>query len=153
MGANSYVCRSYRGKTGREGLFAPPPASWIGLIIECGSSWMLGQTGNWPCFLKCGWWEISSPGRPQIYFLLISLIEFFKWNLDLKNLKNYQHLFLEKQVLPFIIRRKKCQFTWINVLVENRLHGEFYWPNVFHYGFKIQLLTWALHRFLKFTAS
>ena len=25
LGANSYVCRSYRGKPGRGGLFAPPP--------------------------------------------------------------------------------------------------------------------------------
>ena len=31
MGANSYVCRSYRGKTGR-GAFLPPP-SWIGLML------------------------------------------------------------------------------------------------------------------------
>ena len=30
LGANSYVCRSYRGKTGRETFFARPP-SWIGL--------------------------------------------------------------------------------------------------------------------------
>ena len=25
LGANSYVCRSYRGKTGRGGSFLPPP--------------------------------------------------------------------------------------------------------------------------------
>ena len=25
LGANSYVCRSYRGKTSMGGLFAPPP--------------------------------------------------------------------------------------------------------------------------------
>ena len=31
LGANSYVCRSYTGKTGRE-LFCPLP-SWIGLIV------------------------------------------------------------------------------------------------------------------------
>ena len=30
--ANSYVCRSYMGKSGRGG-FAPPP-SWIGLILK-----------------------------------------------------------------------------------------------------------------------
>ena len=36
-GANSYVCRSYRGKTGRGGLFAPPPpppTSWIELTYD-----------------------------------------------------------------------------------------------------------------------
>ena len=32
LGANSYDCRSYRGKSGRGGLFAPHPfPSWIGL--------------------------------------------------------------------------------------------------------------------------
>ena len=34
MGAKSYVCRSYRGKTGR-GTFLPPLSSWIGLKIFC----------------------------------------------------------------------------------------------------------------------
>ena len=34
---------------------------------------------------------------------------------------------------------------WINLLVENSLNGELYWPNVFHYGFKIQQLMWTLH--------
>ena len=29
LGANSYVCRSYRGKTGRRGLFVPPLPSPI----------------------------------------------------------------------------------------------------------------------------
>ena len=33
----------------------------------------------------------------------------------------------------------------LNLLVENRLNGELYWPNVFHYGFTIQSLTWTLH--------
>ena len=32
FGGNSYVYRSYRGKTGNGGLFAPPP-SWIGLKL------------------------------------------------------------------------------------------------------------------------
>ena len=32
MGTNSYVCRSYRGNTGR-GLFWSPP-SWIGLTTK-----------------------------------------------------------------------------------------------------------------------
>ena len=38
LGANSYVCRSYSGKTGREcGVFFPPPPSppsCIGLIRQ-----------------------------------------------------------------------------------------------------------------------
>ena len=36
LGANSYVCRSYRGKTGRRGLFVPPsqPPSWKGLTLS-----------------------------------------------------------------------------------------------------------------------
>ena len=35
LGANSYICRSYRGKTGR-GLFVLPSPSWIGLIdLHC----------------------------------------------------------------------------------------------------------------------
>ena len=32
-GTNSYLCRSYRGKTGR-GIFLPPPPSWIGLTFK-----------------------------------------------------------------------------------------------------------------------
>ena len=32
--ANSYVCRGYRGKTGRGGLFTSPPPSWIGCFIN-----------------------------------------------------------------------------------------------------------------------
>ena len=35
LGANSYVCRSYRGKLGRGmGLFDLSPPPWIGLITE-----------------------------------------------------------------------------------------------------------------------
>ena len=35
LGANFYICRSYRGKTGR-GLFVLPSLSWIGLIdLHC----------------------------------------------------------------------------------------------------------------------
>ena len=26
LGTNTYVCRTYRGKIGRVGLFAPPPS-------------------------------------------------------------------------------------------------------------------------------
>ena len=33
FGANSYVCRNCRGKTGSEGLFVCPP-SWIGLTFR-----------------------------------------------------------------------------------------------------------------------
>ena len=33
FGANSYVCRSYSGKTSRDGLFVGPQ-SWIGLIMS-----------------------------------------------------------------------------------------------------------------------
>ena len=32
LAAKSYVCRSYKGKTGKESLFAP--SSWIGLKIR-----------------------------------------------------------------------------------------------------------------------
>ena len=35
-------------------------------------------------------------------------------------------------------KRKKCQFVWIHLLVENHLNDEFYWPSVFYYEFKIQ---------------
>ena len=42
-------------------------------------------------------------------------------------------------------KRKKRHIVRINLLVENRLHGEFYRPNVFHYRFKIQWLTWTSH--------
>ena len=40
--------------------------------------------------------------------------------------------------------KKKRQFVPINLLAENRFNGEFYWPNVFHYGFEFQSLTWNL---------
>ena len=42
-------------------------------------------------------------------------------------------------------KRKKPQLVRINLLAENCLNGKFYWPNVFHYGFKYQSLTWMLH--------
>ena len=42
-------------------------------------------------------------------------------------------------------KRKKRHIVRIHLLVENRLHGEFYRPNVFHYRFKIQWLTWTSH--------
>ena len=32
LGANSYICKSYRGKTGTRGAFCHFPPSWIGLI-------------------------------------------------------------------------------------------------------------------------
>ena len=34
FGDNSYVCRSYWGKTVRGGGFLPPPSSWIGLKFK-----------------------------------------------------------------------------------------------------------------------
>ena len=37
LGANSYVCRSYKGKTGK-GVFLPPPQApsfWVGLNSAC----------------------------------------------------------------------------------------------------------------------
>ena len=42
-------------------------------------------------------------------------------------------------------KRKKRQFVRIFLLVENRLNGKFFWPNLFNYGFKTQSLTWTLH--------
>ena len=34
MGTNSYVCRSYRGNTGRGLFWSPPLPSWIGLTTK-----------------------------------------------------------------------------------------------------------------------
>ena len=35
------------------------------------------------------------------------------------------------------------QFVRINLLVVNLLNSKFYWPNVYHYGFKTQSQTWT----------
>ena len=51
-----------------------------------------------------------------------------------------------KSISPtfYCSKSKKCQFVGINFLAENSLNDEFYWPNVFHYWFKIQSLTLTL---------
>ena len=36
-----------------------------------------------------------------------------------------------------IEEKKNLQFVRMNSLVENCFNGEFYWPDAFHYGFKI----------------
>ena len=45
----------------------------------------------------------------------------------------------------YCLKRKKHQFVWINLVVENCLNSEFCWTKVLHSGFKIQSLTWILH--------
>ena len=60
-------------------------------------------------------------------FFLINLIESFKkvyiWRTTLTAL-----FFVEKQRVN-CSNRKKRQFVWMNLLVENRLNGKFYWLN------------------------
>ena len=54
-------------------------------------------------------------------------------------------LFLEtKSPIFYCTKPKKRQFVPINLLAKYRLNGEFYWPNIFHYGFELQSLTWNL---------
>ena len=45
----------------------------------------------------------------------------------------------------YCLKRKKRQFVRTNLIVKNCFNGEFYWRKVFHYGFKIQILTWTYH--------
>ena len=84
--------------------------------------------------------KTTSPGWPQIY-----CFNQFKLNF-LKNYSNSTFLcWKTRSPTLYCLKRKKLQFVQIQLLVENRLNGEFYWPNVFHYRFKIQSLTWNLH--------
>ena len=54
-------------------------------------------------------------------------------------------LFLEtKSPIFYCTKPKKRQFVPINLLAKYRLNGEFYWPNIFHYGFELKSLTWNL---------
>ena len=61
FGPNSFVCRSYRGKTGR-GPFCPlPPTSWIGLrhiIAQWVTNWFL----IWKFFVSRSWVRILCSG-------------------------------------------------------------------------------------------
>ena len=67
-------------------------------------------------------------------------------SLRLKNYSNSTFLCWTKSPLFYCSRRKKRQFIRIILLVENCLNDEFYRSNVSHYEFKIQSLTWTLHR-------
>ena len=105
-----------------------------------------GQKEKYSCFRKCGRPEKSLPGRPQIYFFQSILVEFFKYSLHFKDYSNCTFLCWKTKSTTFYRSKwKKHQFVWINLLVENRLNDKLYWLNVFHYGSKIQSLTWALH--------
>ena len=59
---------------------------------------------------------------------LTDLIKFFKNGLPLNNYSNSPFLVL-KNISPifYCSKRKNHQFVWINLLVENRLNGEFCW--------------------------
>ena len=79
-------------------------------------------------------------------FILINLFEFLKESWHLKNYFNSNFLSWKTRSSTFyFLKSKKRQFVRINLLLENGLNGKFYCPNVFHYGFKIQSLTWTLH--------
>ena len=74
----------------------------------------------------------------------------FNWIFQIKFtlkelLKQHFYLLKNKDSYLLLFKEKKRQFLQINFLVENCLNGEFYWPNVFHYEFKIQSLLWTLH--------
>ena len=88
--------------------------------------------------------EVTRKMFCQIFFVT-SLIGFFKWSLHLKSYSNSTFLcWKTKSPILCSSKRKKHKFVWINFLVENRLDAKFYWPKFFHYGFKIQWLTWTL---------
>ena len=62
---------------------------------------------------------------------IFSLPGFFSW---MKNGLNITFLCWKTRSPTFYCsKRKKRQFVWRNLLVENRLNDEFYWPSVFHY--------------------
>ena len=79
-------------------------------------------------------------------FFSISLIEFFKESLHLESYSNSTfQSWKNKESCILLFKEKKRQLIRINLLVEDRLNGKFYLPNVFHSGFKIQSLTRTLH--------
>ena len=79
-------------------------------------------------------------------FILINLFEFLKESWHLKNYFNSNFLSWKTRRSTFYFpKSKNRQFVRINLLLENGLNGKFYCPNVFHYGFKIQSLTWTIH--------
>ena len=70
----------------------------------------------------------------------------FKIKFTLEELLYTTFLFFWKNKETFYCSKgTKRQFVRINWLVEKHFNGESYWPNVFHYGFKIQSLRWTLH--------
>ena len=105
----------------------------------------IGQKEKYSWFRKCGWRKNLHSGVRKFIFLM-NLIEFFKESLYLKTYSNSTFLCWKTKSPTLIFRKKgKPQFVRINLPAENRLNGEFYWPNVFHYGYEIQSLTWNLH--------
>ena len=81
-----------------------------------------------------------------ISFILLSCISFSNTISILKSLKQslpikttLTALFCwKKRVLPFIVQKNQetPKIIQINFLIKNCLNSKFYWPNVFHYGFK-----------------
>ena len=77
---------------------------------------------------------------------LINLIEFVKYSLHLKNYSKGTFICWKTRCIAFkCSKRNRRQFLRTNLLVANRHKDEFYWPNFFHYRFKIQSQTWTLH--------
>ena len=67
----------------------------------------------------------------------------FNWIFYIKFTLNELPLLINKESCLLLLEEKKRQLVQINWLVENRLNSEFCWPNVWHYGIKIQCLTWT----------
>ena len=88
--------------------------------------------------------KIFTRAVANFFFFFFNFIEFFKYSVHLTTLTAVFFVG-KKRVLPYCSKGKKRQFVRIHLLVENHPKGEFYWLSVFHYGLKIQSLTWTLH--------
>ena len=101
----------------------------------------------WSVFFHIGTEYVFSPNA-GIYRLEKIRIRtlFTQWSLHLKNYSN--RIFLcwkTKSPTFYCLKRKKTSIRPNKFACGKPFNGEFYWPNVFHYGFKIQSLTWTLH--------
>ena len=130
FGANSYVCESYKGKTGRGSFFLPPPSYWITISFPNRKDihfwqkiYILKTLGYW-----CQLWR-------YFFQILLSFFfgpkfkVFFSFCTKFCILKNFKYIIVFSKLLP---QKTQILVSCLNFFVYFAWHFELetlkFWP-------------------------